>query len=58
LTPAQAGSASPALEDAKSMASNVNALSIIELTFRGKALQASTGSTVNIPANAPHGFES
>jgi len=29
----------------------------IELTFRGEALQASTGSTVNIPANAPHSFK-
>src|ERR1700681_5034099 len=29
----------------------------IKLTFRGEALQASTGSTVNIPANAPHSFQ-
>ena len=29
----------------------------IKLTFRGEALQASTGSTVNIPANAPHSFK-
>jgi quercetin dioxygenase-like cupin family protein len=29
----------------------------IELTFRGEALRASTGSTVNIPANAPHRFK-
>jgi quercetin dioxygenase-like cupin family protein len=29
----------------------------IELTFRGEALRASTGSTVNIPANAPHSFK-
>jgi quercetin dioxygenase-like cupin family protein len=29
----------------------------IELIFRGEALQASTGSTVNIPANAPHSFK-
>lgn len=29
----------------------------IELTFRGEAHQASAGSTVNIPANAPHSFK-
>ncbi|MEA2867624.1 MAG: hypothetical protein QOE39_2339 [Bradyrhizobium sp.] len=29
----------------------------IELTFRGEALRASAGSTVNIPANAPHSFK-
>ena len=29
----------------------------IELTFRGEAYQASAGSTVNIPANAPHSFK-
>jgi quercetin dioxygenase-like cupin family protein len=29
----------------------------IELTFRGKAHKASAGSTVNIPANAPHSFK-
>jgi quercetin dioxygenase-like cupin family protein len=29
----------------------------IELTFRGQAVQASAGSTVNIPANAPHSFK-
>jgi quercetin dioxygenase-like cupin family protein len=29
----------------------------IELTFRGVAHQASAGSTVNIPANAPHSFK-
>ena len=29
----------------------------IELSFRGEAKQASTGSTVNIPANAPHSFK-
>ena len=29
----------------------------IELTFRGKAHKASSGSTVNIPANAPHAFK-
>jgi quercetin dioxygenase-like cupin family protein len=29
----------------------------IELTFRGDAQHASTGSTVNIPANAPHSFK-
>jgi quercetin dioxygenase-like cupin family protein len=28
----------------------------IELTFRGEAHRASAGSTVNIPANAPHSF--
>jgi uncharacterized cupin superfamily protein len=27
------------------------------LTFRGLAHQASAGSTVNIPANAPHSFK-
>jgi quercetin dioxygenase-like cupin family protein len=29
----------------------------IELTFRGEALRAGAGSTVNIPANAPHSFK-
>lgn len=29
----------------------------IELAFRGEAKRASTGSTVNIPANAPHSFK-
>ena len=29
----------------------------IELTFRGGAHRASAGSTVNIPANAPHSFK-
>jgi quercetin dioxygenase-like cupin family protein len=29
----------------------------IELTFRGEVLRASAGSTVNIPANAPHSFK-
>jgi quercetin dioxygenase-like cupin family protein len=29
----------------------------IELTFRGETHQASAGSTVNIPANAPHSFK-
>jgi quercetin dioxygenase-like cupin family protein len=29
----------------------------IELTFRGKLHRASAGSTVNIPANAPHAFK-
>jgi len=29
----------------------------IELTFRGGVQRASTGSTVNIPANAPHSFK-
>src|SRR5712692_34688 len=29
----------------------------IELSFRGEAKQASTGSTVNIPANAPRSFK-
>ena len=29
----------------------------IELTFRGAAKQANAGSTVNIPANAPHSFK-
>jgi quercetin dioxygenase-like cupin family protein len=29
----------------------------IELNFRGEALQAGAGSTVNIPANAPHSFK-
>jgi quercetin dioxygenase-like cupin family protein len=29
----------------------------IELTFRGKPQRASTGWTVNIPANAPHSFK-
>lgn len=28
----------------------------IELTFRGEMQRASAGSTVNIPANAPHSF--
>lgn len=28
----------------------------IELTFRGEVHRASAGSTVNIPANAPHSF--
>src|SRR5882762_9297886 len=28
----------------------------VELTFRGEAQRASAGSTVNIPANAPHSF--
>jgi quercetin dioxygenase-like cupin family protein len=28
----------------------------IELTFRGEVYQASAGSTVNIPSNAPHSF--
>ncbi len=28
----------------------------IELTFRGEHLTARAGETVNIPANAPHGF--
>src|ERR1700746_385953 len=28
----------------------------IELTFRGQTSTARTGDTVNIPANAPHGF--
>jgi quercetin dioxygenase-like cupin family protein len=28
----------------------------IELTFRGEAHRAGAGSTVNIPANAPHSF--
>ena len=28
----------------------------IELTFRGEAHRAITGSTLNIPANAPHSF--
>jgi len=30
----------------------------IELTFRGEVQLASAGSTVNIPANAPHSFKS
>ena len=29
----------------------------IELTFRGQVHRASAGSTVNIPANAPHSFK-
>ena len=29
----------------------------IELTFRGEAQRASAGSTVNVPANAPHSFK-
>jgi quercetin dioxygenase-like cupin family protein len=29
----------------------------IELVFRGAAKRASAGSTVNIPANAPHSFK-
>jgi quercetin dioxygenase-like cupin family protein len=29
----------------------------IELTFRGEAQRASAGSSVNIPANAPHSFK-
>ena len=29
----------------------------IELTFRGKTHRASAGTTVNIPANAPHAFK-
>ena len=29
----------------------------IELTFRGQTHRASAGSTVNIPANAPHAFK-
>lgn len=29
----------------------------IELTFRGEVHQANAGSTVNIPANAPHSFQ-
>ncbi len=29
----------------------------IELIFRGEVKQASAGSTVNIPANAPHAFK-
>jgi len=29
----------------------------IELTFRGEAVQGRAGSTVNIPANAPHSFK-
>lgn len=28
----------------------------IELTFRGSSIRASAGSTVNVPANAPHSF--
>ncbi len=28
----------------------------IELTFRGQTRRSGAGSTVNIPANAPHGF--
>ena len=29
----------------------------IELTFRGETHRATVGSTVNIPANAPHSFK-
>src|SRR5271167_460087 len=29
----------------------------IELTFRGETHRAAAGSTVNIPANAPHAFK-
>ena len=29
----------------------------IELTFRGEVLRATTGSTANVPANAPHSFK-
>jgi quercetin dioxygenase-like cupin family protein len=29
----------------------------IELTFRGEAHRAGVGSTVNVPANAPHSFK-
>ncbi|MET0431334.1 MAG: cupin domain-containing protein, partial [Hyphomicrobium sp.] len=29
----------------------------IELTFRGETRRASAGTTVNIPANAPHAFK-
>ena len=29
----------------------------IELTFRGETHRASAGSTVNVPANAPHAFK-
>jgi len=29
----------------------------IELTFRGQVHRASAGSTVNVPANAPHSFK-
>jgi len=29
----------------------------IELTFRGEPHRASSGSTVNVPANAPHSFK-
>jgi quercetin dioxygenase-like cupin family protein len=28
----------------------------VELSFRGQQLVAKTGETVNVPANAPHGF--
>jgi uncharacterized cupin superfamily protein len=28
----------------------------VELTFRGQRLVARAGETVNVPANAPHGF--
>ena len=28
----------------------------VELTFRGEQLVAKAGETVNVPANAPHGF--
>jgi hypothetical protein len=28
----------------------------VELTFRGESLIARAGETVNVPANAPHGF--
>lgn len=29
----------------------------IEVTFRGQKIRAGTSATVNIPANAPHGFK-
>jgi quercetin dioxygenase-like cupin family protein len=28
----------------------------VELNFRGEQLVAKAGETVNVPANAPHGF--
>jgi quercetin dioxygenase-like cupin family protein len=28
----------------------------VEVTFRGESLTARTGETINVPANAPHGF--
>jgi quercetin dioxygenase-like cupin family protein len=28
----------------------------LEFTFRGKTMKIGAGSTVNIPANAPHAF--